>query len=118
MTKLTVGNTKLEQIENHTYLGEIINEKNTMNAYIENKQRKTEAVGRDMANITKDQLLNKIKIGVMLELYQKCIIPATLYGAETWQINKKQLNKIEDIQYKCLRRILKTADSTPKPALV
>ena len=60
-----------------------------MNAYIENKQRKIEAVGRDMANITKDQLLNKIKIGVMLELYQKSIIPATLYGAETWQINKK-----------------------------
>ena len=85
---------------------------------MENKQRKMEAVGRDMANITKDQLLNKIKIGVMLELYQKCVIPATLYGTETWQINKKQLNKIEDIQYKCLRRILKTPDSTPKPALI
>ena len=54
----------------------------------------------------------------MLELYQKCIIPATLYGAETWQINKKQLIKIEDIQYKCLRRILKTPDSTPKPAQI
>ena len=113
----TVGNTKLEQIENYSYLGEIINEKNNMNAHIENKQRRMEAVGRDMANITKDQLLNKIKIGVILELYQECIIPAMLYGAETWQINKKQLNKIEDIQYKCLRRILKTPDSTPKPAL-
>ena len=53
----------------------------------------------------------------MLELYQKCIIPATLYGAKSWQINKKQLNKIEDIQYKCLRRILKAPDSTPKPAI-
>ena len=50
----TVDNTKLEQIENCTYLGEIINEKNNMNAHIENKQRKMEAVGRDMANITKD----------------------------------------------------------------
>ena len=73
-----IGNTKPEQIENYTYLGEIINEKNNMNANIENKQGKMEAVGRDMVNISKDQLLNKIKIGVVLEIYQKCIMPATL----------------------------------------
>ena len=34
------------------------------------------------------------------------------------KLTKKQLNKIEDIQYKCLRRTLKTPDSTPKPALI
>ena len=44
------GKTKLEQIENYTYLGEIINEKNNrpMNAHIQIKQMKIEAVGRDM----------------------------------------------------------------------
>ena len=69
---LVFGMTKLEQIENYTYLGEIINEKNNrpMNAHIQIQQMKIEAVGRDMVNITKDQLLNKIKIGVMLELYK------------------------------------------------
>ena len=53
----------------------------------------------------------------MLDLHDKCIVPAILYGCETWTINKKQMEAIENMQLYSLRRILKTPQTTPKVAI-
>ena len=51
-------------------------------------------------------------------MYEKCLIPGVLYGAETWHCNKRQLKIIEDIQVNALLRILKLPKSTPRVAVL
>ena len=71
----------------------------------------------NILNIAKDITLQKIKTTTIPDLHDKCIVPTILYGCETWTINKKQMEAIENMQLYSLRRILKTPQTTPKVAI-
>ena len=58
-----------------------------------------------------------IEMEVAIEYCEKCIMPIITTGAEAWtptKYNYKELNKIMD---NILKRLLKTAKSTPREAL-
>ena len=67
---------------------------------------------------TKNEILSQIKIRTLIKLYHKTILPALLYGCETWYINREDIKELTDIQFTIIRTILKLPISTPKPALL
>ena len=42
-----------------------------------------------------------------VRLYNSCVLPVLLYGAECWRMIEKDINKISSFRNGCLRRILK-----------
>ena len=49
----------------------------------------------------------------LLNLYKSCIIPALIYGCETWISTTEDKSKLTQTQLSAIRRILKIPTSTP-----
>ena len=98
MKEWKIGDTKVEQTKNYTYLGEVIECNGPIDTHLNSKVNKVKAMTSNILNITKDRTLQKIKTTTMLDLHDKCIVPTILYGCETWTINKKQMEAIENMQ--------------------
>ena len=51
------------------------------------------------------------------KLVETCIIPIITYACETWEPNKQEMKKLNQILDKIIRRVLMTLDATPREAL-
>ena len=54
----------------------------------------------------------------LLKLYYSCVIPAFLYGCETWILNFPDIKHLNTIQVNTLRKILKLSTSTSIPIYI
>ena len=50
----------------------------------------------------------------LIQLYTMCLVAIILYGTEIW--SEKAIDGLEQLQYKCLKRLLKLPTSTPNMA--
>ena len=57
-------------------------------------------------------VLSKIKMQMLLNLYKSLIIPALIYGCETWVLTTEEKSKLKQIQLSASKRILKISTST------
>ena len=64
-----------------------------------------------------NEVLSQIKMETLLKLYYSCVIPALLYGCETWILNSSEIKRLNRIQINTLRKILKLSTSTPIPII-
>ena len=117
-TDWKIGDMQIDQVANYTYLGEQIDQNNSLNPHINPKLGKIQGVVNSIKHLTKEQVFVKTRTTVILDLHEKCLIPTILYGCETWSLNNTQMKKLEDIQHKSLCSLLKILISTPKAALL
>ena len=115
--ELTLGNMKIEYTKSYKYLGETINNKLNMENQIQEITRKAEAAYQTILTIAGDKDLKKIKMETIWKLLETCIKPIITYGAETWDTTKKEMESINRIYDKILKRILKLPTSTPREVL-
>ncbi len=110
-----LGGKKLEYENTYKYLGETLNNKGNLENHINEIRRKTEAAYQTILTIMGNQHFNKIELETAWKLLETCIQPT--YGGETWNLNKKEKRKINQIQENIIRRILMVPQSTPKTTL-
>ena len=101
-TKWKIGNMEIQTTEHYTYLGEIIDSKNSMEKHISEKRRRAVATTRKILALSKEETLKKVRSKFMLELYERCVVSSLLYGCENWNLKKKQIQEVEQIQAECL----------------
>ena len=102
----------------YKYLGQLTEKKGSLKLHIQSRTQSSEANARNIMCLAKDSVMNRVKITVMLQLYQKCVVPAPIHRAETWQNYQDYSKQMEEINYNNIRRILKVPSSTPLPALL
>ena len=117
-TDWKMGDMQIDPVANYTYLGEQIDQNNSLNPHINAKFGKVQGIVNSIKHLTKEQVFVKTRTTVILDLYEKCLIPTILYGCETWSLNNTQMKKLEDMQHKSLCSLLKIPISTPKAALL
>jgi len=49
---------------------------------------------------------SRISVGTKLRLYNSCILPIFLYGAETWAVTATAAKTFDALDQRCLRRIV------------
>ena len=63
--------------------------------------------------------VGKEEVRVKLKLFETCLMPALLYGMEAWKkLSKAEIQNIEKIQGKALKRIFSLPITTPYIGLV
>ena len=112
-----LGDLQLQETDEYTYLGEVIRNDMTMKGHLAHLVRRSFAVSATMFACAAEPVLDRIKMGTLLQLYQSCWIPSVLYNAETWLISKVMIKSVTQLQLNLLRRLLKVPTSTPKVAL-
>ena len=85
---ITIDNNIIEEVDHYIYLGQCIT-MDTTSKEQEIKRRKTfgwQAFGRASV-IFKNKA---IPLVLERQVYDQCILPVVTYGAETWNLAKKQ----------------------------
>ena len=90
----------------------VINKLGNLKDYILELDRKYEIINREISAVGAKNQVGKEEIRVKLKLYV-CLMPALLYGLEAWgKIDRDEMNEIEKIQGKLLKRIFNLPIST------
>ena len=99
--EFTFGNTKIDVVDDYTYLGVIFQFNGKFKKAI-NKQV-SQARGAMFSLLTKTSKLN-LPIDIVCELFDRLVVPILLYGSEIWGF--ENINQIEVFYRNFLRRIL------------
>ena len=99
-------------------MGEHISNDLSLKTHIDKKSQSINGLLQMVYNVCHDPIIKAIHYEAALKMYGAVVLPKLLYGSETWTYGKTLLEKIENIQYKCLKRILNLPKSTPHQALL
>ena len=81
---------------------------------IQHKKGLIEAALATCMAVANNEVLYHIHLEALFQLYQMCMIPIILYGTEIW--SDSTYAALEQLQTKCLKRLLRLPTSTPNPA--
>ena len=116
--KINIGNKVLESKNSYKYLGEIITPNLKVATHLQAKEIQINGIIQSCVFASSNEVLAKIKMETLLKLYYSCVIPAPLYGCETWILNSPEIKHLNRIQINTLRKILKLSTSTPIPIII
>ena len=85
---------------------------------LKEKEKKAEAALQTTLSLSTEPVLNRINMNVITKVYETCIIPIIIYGAETWTPTNSEVEYLKKIQNKLIRQLLKVPTTTPLPSLV
>ena len=114
---LKLGEKNIEETDKYTYLGEVNNKGMNLKDQIKNIEGKVEAAYQTLVAVAEDQNFKSIKMECIWKLVKTCIVPIITYASETWEPNKKEMKKLNQILDKIIKRILMTPEATPREAL-
>ena len=117
-SKIIVGNKAYSIKSKKKYLGEIMTIDLKITQHLKDKKTNIQSILHVCIYTTKNEILSQIKTRTLIKLYQTTILPALLYGCETWYINREDIKELTDIQFTTIRTIWKLPISTTKPAIL
>jgi hypothetical protein len=100
---IKIQNEEIENVEEFTYLGSIVDKNGGTEKDIKSRISKAQIAFQSLHKIWQ---LNNLSL-TKLRLFNTNVKSALLYGAEMWKTTKNLINKIQAFINRCLRRILK-----------
>ena len=93
----------LEEVDNFTYLGSIVDKEGGSGTDIKVKIQKARGAFAMLKNIWKTK---QIRTKTKLRIFNSNVKSVLLYGSESWRLTKGDLNKLQTFVNGCLRRIM------------
>ncbi len=88
--KIRIGGIDLETVEEYTYLGQIISFKEKMGKEIERRISHAWKGYWDLKLVFK----GSVKISSKIRMFEACVLPILLYGAQMWTVTKAQTRRL------------------------
>ena len=108
MTKKSIISLRGEQIENvrqFKYLGHVLSNENTHSAaFINHQIASAYAKWTELKSVLLDK---RIYLSIRIKILESCIKSRLLYSVQAWQLNAKEMKKMEAVWYGFLRRMVK-----------
>ena len=103
----------VQETDIYKYLGMVINKSGNLKDHILELNKKSEVINKNIRAIVAKNKVGKEEIRVKLKLCKACLMPALVYGLEAWgKIDKDEMNEIEKIQGRALKKIFNLPIST------
>ncbi|XP_070207994.1 uncharacterized protein [Littorina saxatilis] len=104
-TPLTLDGEALQEVDNFTYLGSIVDKQGGTDVDVRVRIGKARAAFLQLKNVWASADLS---INTKLRIFNTTVKSVLLYGAETWRTTVAITRKIQTFINTCLRRILRT----------
>ena len=105
---------QVKEVEKYKFLGNWINERGNMTDQIEEIESRVEAITSRIIKLTKEEELGKLSTDARLVVYKRTAVPTLINNLECWtRIGRKDMERLERVQGKMLKRILKLPKTTP-----
>ena len=100
--KITINGEEIEEVNKYVYLGQEVNMRNDLDGEISRRKK----AGWCSFMSAKDILQGSISMKVRANLFSSMVMPAMLYGSETWSLTKAEENSLSVTQRAMERRML------------
>ena len=111
--KYKIGNNIINVVNKYKFLGEFLTNDLSLSCHISEKSNMVEGLLQNCIFVASNNILSQIKLQTLLKLYKSCIVPALIYGCETWIPTAEETSKLIQVQLSTIRRIIKIPVSTP-----
>ena len=103
----------VREVEEYKYLGNWLNKKGNMGRQIEEIEKKVEGMIIEIMRVSKEDELGKLSTDARLLIYERTAVPSLINNLECWtRMGKKDLERLEKLQGRMLKRLLKVPEST------
>ena len=87
--------------------------------HIKELNSRCDTINQEISAIGVKTQVGKEEVRVKLKLFETCLMPALLYGIETWKkLSKAEIQNVEKIQGKALKRMFSLPVTTPYIGLI
>ena len=100
---IKIKDTNLEEVEEFTYLGSIVNIEGGTDADVKNRINKVRVIFNILEKVWSAKNISR---GTKMKIFISNVKSLLLYGAETWRTAKAMLSKIQRFINYCLRKIM------------
>ena len=110
---VTLGQITLKETESYKYLGDIITADGTLKETIEDRSKSCTATVAELNSIIEETVSENILIDAVITYQNSIIIPKLCLNSESWTLNNTELQSMERIHNKSLKRMLRLPQGTP-----
>ena len=115
----TVKAERIQRTDKCKYLGMTISTDGQLTEHIKELNSRCDIINREISAIGAKTQVGKEEVRVKLKLFETCLMPALLYGMEAWKkLSKAEIQNVEKIQGKALKRIFSLPITTPYIGLI
>ena len=115
----TVKAGRIQRTDKCKYLGMTISTDGQLTEHIKELNSRCDIINREISAIGAKTQVGKEEVRVKLKLFETCLMPALLYGMEAWKkLSKAEIQNVEKIQGKALKRIFSLPITTPYIGLI
>ena len=107
----------VKRTKEYRYVGIHMNEMGNLYLHIQKKRESCFYIYREIMAMGSPRETGSEFVKVRLELFQKCLVKALIYGVHAWTISEEEVEAIGQIQSKYLKLIMELPQSTPTAAL-
>ena len=112
--KVELKKGMVKEVDEYKFLGNWINSKGNLERQIDDIERKAEGIITNIIRMTKEEDLGELSTEARLIMYEKTGVPTLINNLECWtKIEEKEMERIEKLQGKMLKRLMGLPKSTP-----
>ena len=101
---VTLNDEAIEEVDNFTYLGSIVDKQGGTDADVRTRIGKARAAFIQLKNIWSS---TDLTLNTKIRIFNTIVKPVLLYGAETWRTTVITMSRVQTFANTCLRRILR-----------
>ena len=114
----SLGEKTIENCQSYKYLGEVITRDGKNDENLATRVSKVKSSVRAINTCCQKDIMKKIEINVLITLHESVTLPALLYNAETWPLNKTIKKDIDKIEIWAWKSMLGLPTTTPNAAVM
>lgn len=98
--KVTLNGREIEEVDEFVYLGQLLSKKNQ-------HQELSRRIGLAWGTFNKFRYLfsSSVDLSSKVRLWNSCILPVMIYGAETWSLNAQVMKKLQ-VAFRSMLRVM------------
>jgi hypothetical protein len=111
---LKIEEHTIEEVSKTKIVGDMVNNKGNRNSLVEERVKNCKSVIANMLATCSEVTCGMFYVKVMLLLYRTVFVQTMLNNSDVWSnLSITNIKALETVQLKCLKRIMRTAASTP-----